>query len=298
MSYSALFGAALGGIALVSIGCQILSGASDIAFTGGAGGTSAAGGHGGEVSSGGADGGTAGMGGQGGMEPPYECIMADDCPLDTHPECTARRCTNGSCDPLLGAKGNVCEGSHYCDGMGACVECTDTHLQNCGVDDLCEQGVCVPMDCKNNVQDPGETGIDCGGPDCPACADGGGCIDPSDCLSGVCDGGTCDACADTPACEAINADNYCDGGVCVPKLVIGTSCGLGEQCQGGNCVDGVCCDSACGSACHRCNGVGSCVEVAHRSDPDGDCPGAEVCCTANSCNGQCSALGLCPLACP
>lgn len=297
MSYPALFGAALGSIALLSIGCQILSGASDISFSG-AGGADAGGHAGGPSGGAGGDGGSdGGEGGTGGMEPQYECIVADDCALETHPECTARRCTNGSCDPLFGAKGNLCEGSNYCDGMGACVQCSDTHMANCGVDDVCEQGVCVPMDCKNTVQDPGETGIDCGGPDCPACADGGGCTDPSDCLSGVCDDNNCAPCADTPQCEAIDANDYCEGGVCLPKLAVGSSCSLDEQCQDGHCVDGVCCSSACDGKCQRCNGVGQCVEVGHKTDPDGDCPGSEVCCTAGSCNGQCTALGLCPLQC-
>ncbi len=56
--------------------------------------------------------------------------------------------------------------------------------------------------CENEMLDPNETAIDCGG-DCDPCEDGETCLVPADCLSGVCDG-TCQA----PACddEVLNGD--------------------------------------------------------------------------------------------
>src|SRR5947209_4999722 len=43
---------------------------------------------------------------------------------------------------------------------------------------------CVPASCFNGVRDPGEVGIDCGGP-CLSCG-GHSCSEDSDCASGSC----------------------------------------------------------------------------------------------------------------
>jgi hypothetical protein len=49
----------------------------------------------------------------------------------------------------------------------------------------------VSAECANGVQDGSETGIDCGGPSCPACATGAPCSINSDCRSGSCRDGAC-----------------------------------------------------------------------------------------------------------
>jgi hypothetical protein len=43
-------------------------------------------------------------------------------------------------------------------------------------------------DCSDGVKNNGETGMDCGGPICTACAVGKGCIIDSDCISKKCSG--------------------------------------------------------------------------------------------------------------
>src|SRR5688572_23304953 len=45
--------------------------------------------------------------------------------------------------------------------------------------------------CSDGVQNGDETDVDCGGPDCSPCADGGACLVDGDCESGTCDNGTC-----------------------------------------------------------------------------------------------------------
>lgn len=50
-----------------------------------------------------------------------------------------------------------------------------------------------PASCSNGVLDPGETDVDCGGPQCNACGDGGACSLGDDCTSQVCTAGICQA---------------------------------------------------------------------------------------------------------
>ena len=47
--------------------------------------------------------------------------------------------------------------------------------------------------CSDGIQNGDETDVDCGGPDCAGCADGGTCILASDCESNFCEDGVCKA---------------------------------------------------------------------------------------------------------
>ena len=47
--------------------------------------------------------------------------------------------------------------------------------------------------CSDDVQNGDETDVDCGGPVCPACADGKKCVLSRDCASSVCTDGICDS---------------------------------------------------------------------------------------------------------
>lgn len=49
----------------------------------------------------------------------------------------------------------------------------------------------APGSCRDGQKDWGESDIDCGGPRCPSCGSGKGCVVPDDCVSGVCAGGGC-----------------------------------------------------------------------------------------------------------
>ncbi len=49
----------------------------------------------------------------------------------------------------------------------------------------------TPLPCFNNIQDNGETDLNCGGPSCAKCTNGLKCLANSDCNSGHCDSGLC-----------------------------------------------------------------------------------------------------------
>jgi hypothetical protein len=55
-----------------------------------------------------------------------------------------------------------------------------------------------PPTCTDGIKDGCETDVDCGGPTCPACPNGGGCAQNSDCQSGDCQSGVCMA----PPCKS------------------------------------------------------------------------------------------------
>ena len=90
----------------------------------------------------------------------YTCTAAGTCELPT------TSCTPLTCDGHCGMIDDHCGGTLAC---GAC-----------------------PDHCTNQVQDPSETDLDCGG-DCEPCGTGLHCAMTSDCLNGTCDGDTCRA---------------------------------------------------------------------------------------------------------
>ena len=71
--------------------------------------------------------------------------------------------------------------------------------------------------CPDGMQNGSETGLDCGGPACPACPNGQGCNQSSDCMSGNCSGGVCVAGVPLSASLVTTAD--WGGGYCVTLLV-------------------------------------------------------------------------------
>jgi hypothetical protein len=44
----------------------------------------------------------------------------------------------------------------------------------------------IPATCSDGITNGNETDVDCGGPDCPRCADGKACLASTDCVSGSC----------------------------------------------------------------------------------------------------------------
>jgi Cellulose binding domain len=67
--------------------------------------------------------------------------------------------------------------------------------------------------CTDGIRNGAETGVDCGGPVCPQCPAGQGCVTGSDCVTGVCTGGICQPpSGSVTATRAISADwgfGYC-----------------------------------------------------------------------------------------
>jgi hypothetical protein len=77
--------------------------------------------------------------------------------------------------------------------------------------------------CSDGIKNGSETGVDCGGPDCPRCPTGQGCASRSDCASAVCTAGTCGTCTPGEFCTATQ-ECFCVGpnaGVASPVCVTG-----------------------------------------------------------------------------
>ena len=74
------------------------------------------------------------------------------------------------------------EPSPDCGGLGtACPDSCELGEAcevdvNCLGDNICVDNVCVPPGCEDAYVNYGETDLNCGGPECPACADGLGCL--------------------------------------------------------------------------------------------------------------------------
>ena len=114
---------------------------------------------------------------------------------------------------------------------------------------LCKAGVCVapPPTCTDGKKNGMETGVDCGGPNCAACAAGKGCSKPIDCQSLVCTAGVCQAPTDTDGVQN-GGETAVDCGGAVrsdgtpnPKSDGAPACPPGKTCLlPSDCTQGVC----------------------------------------------------------
>jgi len=112
-----------------------------------------------------------------------------DLPLDAF-QCTNDICTAGVPSNPATASGTACTmGGNFCNGAGACVECT---LGSQCLSGVCTSNVCVSANCTDGVQNGTETDDDCGGGACPDCLSGQSCLVGGDCTSGSCTIGFCD----------------------------------------------------------------------------------------------------------
>jgi plastocyanin len=141
-------------------------------------------------------------------------------------------CNTGSCEGAMPvqtpkAEGTPCatDGGVLCDGQGACVAALPT--------------------CTDTMSNGDETGVDCGGPTCPTCANGQACETNGDCSNDSC---VSMICADPTCTDLVKNGDETDvdcGGTCTTK------CGVGEGCLG----DGDCTGQMCvGNVCVQVNG--------------------------------------------
>ena len=119
-------------------------------------------------------------------------IIADDSdlPPDDGNQCTLDTCAGGQVIHPPAAMRTACNqsGGVMCNDAGACVQCVDG--SDCA-SLICTSGSCAAPSCGDQVHNGSETGIDCGGPVCQACAPGQGCNVAGDCTSGICVGNVC-----------------------------------------------------------------------------------------------------------
>jgi hypothetical protein len=141
----------------------------------------------------------------------YTCGPAS--PSGTQPMCCSKN-TGGTCTSYRGA--TCCPSGSVCSG-----------------------GQCINM-CTDGIQDGQETDTDCGGPNCPRCGDGQGCLGQRDCQSSVCVNGRCAA----PTCtdhvkNGLETDTDCGGPDC-PRCGNFSKCLVNSDCISGLCLSGVC----------------------------------------------------------
>jgi hypothetical protein len=161
---------------------------------------------------------------------------------------------------------------------------------DCAEGAFCEPGSseCASVSCGDELRNGAESDVDCGGPECPDCADGESCGDGADCASGVC--GPADTCS-APACGdgALNGTETgvdC-GGSCPFDCDDGVACRVGADCQ-----SRVCDDVGCGPGLELCCQEPSCSDgVQNGGEPVTDCGNAacEPCPTGSPCflNAHC-----------
>ena len=133
----------------------------------------------------------------------------------------------------------------------------------------------VLWSCEDGIEDGAETGPDCGGGACPACALGFGCHTGSDCASGRCEEGACRSpatCTDGLR-DGDESDIDC-GGHC-PLCSAGQHCTRDKDCIGSLCASAVCLPPA---TCHDGLRNGQETDI----DCGGDCPG---CLAGQRCDG-------------
>ncbi len=215
--------------------------------------------------------------------------------------------TGAVCD---GAGGCVLDQGRPCADDADCLDgrCVDGFCCDASCDGLCEA---CDLPGHEGSYSRVERGRDPEG-ECPGaqtCDGGGACVAPlgaactasADCQSGFCSDG---ACCDEPCegtCEACDlagrigrcspvaagSDPYdeCAGlEVCATSgrcaRPVGSHCATDSDCLEGACSDEVCCDQACDGPCELCalpSSPGRCQPLARGTDPEEECPGAEVC---------------------
>lgn len=149
--------------------------------------------------------------------------------------------------------------------------------------------------CQNGDLDPGETDLNCGGPDCPPCVGPLMCQVNADCATGLCPAGIC-----VPP-ECVNGvydpgiEWYLDcGGMCGRSCRLGFPCQFNTDCvEGAECYNGACVlDESCanksgdpGETDFDCGGpiCGSSCKHTQNCIDDSDC-------VAGTCSGGCKVL--------
>jgi hypothetical protein len=170
------------------------------------------------------------------------CLSATDC--------TSGSCANHVCGPppvqCTDGKKDGNESDVDCGG-DTCVPCANGKM--CLLPSDCASGSCAnhvcatPIaGCLDGMLDGSETGVDCGGGTCPACANGKACVAASDCQSGTCINHLCASppaqCLDNSK-DGSETDVDCGGGTC-PACANGKTCSVQSDCQSGTCMNGRC----------------------------------------------------------
>ncbi len=230
-------------------------------------------------------------------------VMTADCVsfLAQCDECLAPTCSDGiqnqdeTDEDCGGVCGNTCEIGEMCDANADCTS------NDCDA----ETGVCTQATCTDTLLNNSETGVDCGGGDCPRCDNYIPCEDGvRDCISGICRnlegfGGrvcvppTCtDGVRNQGETDVMATGGECGGPNCQP-------CPTGDSCLlDRDCVSEIC-DVANGFVCidpvEPPPPAGNCFDGIQNNDEEGvDCGGScgdiAECCENGILDGDESAI--------
>jgi hypothetical protein len=160
-----------------------------------------------------------------------------------------------------------------------------------------DSGMEMPPDAGTDSGDPcsdgrksnGETGTDCGGPNCDKCPVGQGCIESSDCESDYC---SSTSICSMPGCDdgeqnGDETDRDCGGGTC-------PGCGNGKNCsEPTDCMSGTCENDKCACKPLTTADCGA-MECGNKSDGCGGTLMCPMCPDGMNCSGnQCVAAPVC-----
>ena len=226
------------------------------------------------------------------------CTENDQCQTG---DCTGGKCRMPACLPGSDERKDTCEVCHTCENDHACAAhgdclsgfCADGLCKSCKGDSDCPEGPCdnsrcTLVVCSNQVEDEGETGVDCGGlcAPCAAPCDGGDCVDAGDGGSDAGDGGD-PGCMDS-AKNGSETDIDC-GGACQP-CDDALGCANDADCKSGVCDDALhtCAAPTCSDSLQNGDETG----VDCGGNKCGNCPGAD-CVTESDCaSGFCAAMSM------
>ena len=146
--------------------------------------------------------------------------------------------------------------------VGHCVACSEALGFGCPNGLFCIDALCVDATCKNNVKDPGESTVDCGGP-CSPCTPGNTCVVANDCDSEVCLDSICQ-----PPTSTDGRQNGGETGKDCGCPSCAKRCDDGEPCNGStNCLSNLCYAGVCQTP--------TCTDATQNGDETGkDCGGA------------------------
>ena len=208
----------------------------------------------------------------------FQVPSEDGAVCDEDLDCKSGHCQNGFCC----ASGDCCTSPDHCPGGYTKVSTCDVHqtCQGHRVDPTCDSNICGTVDVLDDTA-------------CTLDTEAKGC---GLFVSAFCNGEPVQT--QPPCLTECAANDQCDPGshcyqltnTCRLDNPDGAPCFENSHCSSEFCVDSVCCATVCDGLCEQCDAPGQqgqCTKRKTFTDPEGECPGE------NLCGGTCDGGGQC-----